>query len=196
MMELDVKKFTNALKMMNKGVKAVLQETEGVSTLDEAVRTYAWLINGINALDQYEISYNSIPLSQIRIPAPLLQFVFPQSVKLVAGKSNYRDLVVRPNPQTALVTLGELEVANNIFAKNLKESKVETKPVTDVRVDRSLLDMLDIVSVNGKCLITAEDAYLIPVEECVALTVGVNEFVKDATEVEDLFFKTFARKNS
>jgi len=196
MMILDANKLADALRMMNKGVKTVLVEHDGSSDLREAAAFYAALINGINACDQYESMYNYHPMSEYRIPSSLIQFVYPRSIKFDVTKIRYKDLLVRPKPPMITVTLADIEWANNVYAKNIKEAKVETKPVTDGRVDRNLSDMLEQIEVEGKVYYTVEDSFLYAVIPEVASIIGDSEFSKDVAEVEELFYKTFARKNS
>lgn len=199
MMILNAAKLAEALRMMNRGVKAVLQPINGekqVTDLTEAARIYVELINGINSLSQYEVCYNGRNMSEYRVPSSLLQFVYPRSIKFDASKVRYTDLLVRPKPSTMLINLDELEYANNVYAKNIKEVKVDTFPVTDVRVDKSLMDYLDKVEVNGKAYYTVEDSFLYPVIKEVSMIIGEGEFSKDVSEVEELFYRTFARKNS
>jgi len=196
MLVLNVSKITDALRMMNKGVKTVLIEHDGSSDLKEAAAIYANLFNGINSLDQYEVSYNYRDMSDYRVPVAMLQFVYPRSIKFDVSKVRFKDLLIRPEPPTMLVDLAELEFANNVYAKNIKEAKVETKPITDARIDKNLSDMIDKIRVGDKAYYTVEDAFLYPVVEDVSKVIGEDEFSKDVQEVENLFFKTFARKNS
>lgn len=196
MLVLNVSKITDALRMMNKGVKTVLIEHDGSSDLKEAAAIYANLFNGINSLDQYEVSYNYRDMSDYRVPAAMLQFVYPRSIKFDVSKVRFKDLLIRPEPPTMLIDLAELEFANNVYAKNIKEAKVETKPITDARIDKNLSDMIDKIRVGDKAYYTVEDAFLYPVVEDVSKVIGEDEFSKDVQEVENLFFKTFARKNS
>jgi hypothetical protein len=196
MLVLNVSKITDALRMMNKGVKTVLIEHDGSSDLKEAAAIYANLFNGINSLDQYEVSYNYRDMSDYRVPVAMLQFVYPRSIKFDVSKVRFKDLLIRPEPPTMLIDLAELEFANNVYAKNIKEAKVETKPITDARIDKNLSDMIDKIRVGDKAYYTVEDAFLYPVVEDVSKVIGEDEFSKDVQEVENLFFKTFARKNS
>lgn len=196
MLVLNVSKITDALRMMNKGVKTVLIEHDGSSDLKEAAAIYANLFNGINSLDQYEVSYNYRDMSDYRVPVAMLQFVYPRSIKFDVSKVRFRDLLIRPEAPTMLIDLAELEFANNVYAKNIKEAKVETKPITDARVDKNLSDMIDKIRVGDRAYYTVEDAFLYPVVEDVSKVIGEDEFSKDVREVENLFFKTFARKNS
>lgn len=196
MLVLNVSKITDALRMMNKGVKTVLIEHDGSSDLKEAAAIYANLFNGINSLDQYEVSYNYRDMSDYRVPVAMLQFVYPRSIKFDVSKVRFKDLLIRPEPPTMLIDLAELEFANNVYAKNIKEAKVETKPITDARIDKNLSDMIDKIRIGDKAYYTVEDAFLYPVVEDVSKVIGEDEFSKDVQEVENLFFKTFARKNS
>jgi hypothetical protein len=135
-------------------------------------------------------------MSDYRVPVAMLQFVYPRSIKFDVSKVRFKDLLIRPEPPTMLVDLAELEFANNVYAKNIKEAKVETKPITDARIDKNLSDMIDKIRVGDKAYYTVEDAFLYPVVEDVSKVIGEDEFSKDVQEVENLFFKTFARKNS
>lgn len=196
MLVLNVSKITDALRMMNKGVKTVLIEHDGSSDLKEAAAIYANLFNGINSLDQYEVSYNYRDMSDYKVPVAMLQFIYPRSIKFDVSKVRFKDLLIRPEPPTMLIDLADLEFANNVYAKNIKEAKVETKPITDARIDKNLSDMIDKIRVGDKAYYTVEDAFLYPVVEDVSKVIGEDEFSKDVQEVENLFFKTFARKNS
>lgn len=200
MMVLSAAKLAEALRMMNKGVKSVLlpktDKKDGPTDLTEAANIYAQCINGVNSLDQYEIIYNNRDISEYRIPKSLLQFVYPRSIKFDVSKIRYKDLLIRPKHPTMVINLSELEYANNVYAKNLKETKVETVPITDARIDRNLADMIDSIQIKDKALYSVEDQFLYPVIDEVASVIGEGEFSKDVAEVEELFYKTFARKNS
>lgn len=125
-------------------------------------------------------------LDQILIPNEFKEFIYPASVKIVAGNRRMPDLLQLPPNVSNLVTefrysdyINLLDKFRSYFKKDANSDMVT---LSSIKRSVSLMDVLSIVSVTGKVNYDSDPYYPITLNDVLGQIVG-GSFLQDDADI-------------
>lgn len=138
-------------------------------------------INYVNSLDEDTLRVFDRDFDDIVIPTELKDLVLPKSVRVIPGDRRTEDVLLRPETKSAVCTsYAEYINAVDQFRGYFKrDSKSDMTTLSSLRVDVSLVEILDRICLDDRARVTNQGTYPIAVKPVSQLL--TDRFFSDST---------------
>jgi hypothetical protein len=123
-------------------------------------------INYVNSLDEDTLRVFDRDFDDIVIPTELKDLVLPKSVRLIPGDRRTEDILLRPeiNSKPCASYAEYMNAVDQFRGYFKKDSKSDMVTLSSLRVDVSLVEVLDRICSDDKAKVTNQGVYPITVK--------------------------------